>query len=220
MRRRLYTVTVQTTSSNLNTTSISQTARLNSSVQHHTVRGPSATRHGGNNSGSGGGSSMPSATTTATNITGNSSANNSNMETSQPATIPTTTTTGYTANGNHTGSSTWSSASQTNQSNVMNVKRTQTRSSPVKQISDIIKLDKPCDEWQCYLIIGIISVLCYTNSLPGEFVHDDIPAITLNRDVLGTSSIINLLRNDFWGTPMSDIGSHKSYRPLTVLSFR
>lgn len=26
--------------------------------------------------------------------------------------------------------------------------------------------------------------------------------------------------NDFWGTPLSDPESHKSYRPLTVLSFR
>lgn len=29
-----------------------------------------------------------------------------------------------------------------------------------------------------------------------------------------------LLRNDFWGTPLWDTGSHGSWRPLSVLSFR
>ena len=31
---------------------------------------------------------------------------------------------------------------------------------------------------------------------------------------------MELLRNDFWGTPMHIEGSHKSYRPLTVATFR
>ena len=30
----------------------------------------------------------------------------------------------------------------------------------------------------------------------------------------------NLMFNDFWGTPLTHSGSHKSYRPLCVLSFR
>ncbi|XKL65096.1 hypothetical protein PGB90_005182 [Kerria lacca] len=71
-----------------------------------------------------------------------------------------------------------------------------------------------------YVIVIVISVFCYLNSLDGDFVHDDIPAISLNPDVLGTTSIIQLCRDDFWGTPMSDVNSHKSYRPLTVLTFR
>lgn len=29
-----------------------------------------------------------------------------------------------------------------------------------------------------------------------------------------------MLKNDFWGTPLNDSGSHGSYRPLCVLSFR
>ncbi|RWS11468.1 putative smile protein-like protein, partial [Dinothrombium tinctorium] len=57
------------------------------------------------------------------------------------------------------------------------------------------------------------------NSLNGEFVHDDIVAITKNPDVVAKSNIIQLLNNDFWGKPMSDFDSHKSYRPLTTLSF-
>lgn len=31
---------------------------------------------------------------------------------------------------------------------------------------------------------------------------------------------MSLLQNDFWGTPLSDTGSHGSYRPLCVMSFR
>ena len=30
----------------------------------------------------------------------------------------------------------------------------------------------------------------------------------------------SVFSNDFWGLPLSDPESHKSYRPLTVLSFR
>ena len=32
--------------------------------------------------------------------------------------------------------------------------------------------------------------------------------------------MLSLFRNDFWGTPLTHSGSHKSYRPLCVLSFR
>lgn len=31
---------------------------------------------------------------------------------------------------------------------------------------------------------------------------------------------MNLLENDFWGTPLSDTGSHGSYRPFCVFTFR
>ena len=33
-------------------------------------------------------------------------------------------------------------------------------------------------------------------------------------------SIFNLLRNDFWGQDIKLVDSHKSFRPVTVLSFR
>lgn len=45
-------------------------------------------------------------------------------------------------------------------------------------------------------------------------------AIKTNPDVLPTTPISQLLWDDFWGTPLTHSGSHKSYRPLTVLSFR
>uniref|UniRef100_A0A336M937 CSON013568 protein n=1 Tax=Culicoides sonorensis TaxID=179676 RepID=A0A336M937_CULSO len=76
------------------------------------------------------------------------------------------------------------------------------------------------DDWRIYLFIAVIAIGCYLNGIHGDFVHDDIPAITMNKDVLGATPITHVFRNDFWGTPMSDINSHKSYRPLTTLSFR
>ncbi|XP_055629999.1 protein O-mannosyl-transferase TMTC1-like [Toxorhynchites rutilus septentrionalis] len=75
-------------------------------------------------------------------------------------------------------------------------------------------------DWRVYLFVGLIAVLCYLNGVQGDFVHDDIPAITVNKDVLGYSPISQVFRNDFWGTPMADLSSHKSYRPLTTLTFR
>uniref|UniRef100_A0A182FV68 Uncharacterized protein n=1 Tax=Anopheles albimanus TaxID=7167 RepID=A0A182FV68_ANOAL len=74
--------------------------------------------------------------------------------------------------------------------------------------------------WCMYPLVGLIAALCYLNGIHGDFVHDDVPAITLNKDVLGLSPVGQVFRNDFWGTPMADLSSHKSYRPLTTLTFR
>ncbi|XP_054259465.1 protein O-mannosyl-transferase TMTC1-like [Macrosteles quadrilineatus] len=71
-----------------------------------------------------------------------------------------------------------------------------------------------------YLAVAGLATACYTNALYGEFVHDDVVAVSRNPDVLGSSSVYQLLRNDFWGTPLVDPRSHKSYRPLTTLTFR
>ena len=51
-------------------------------------------------------------------------------------------------------------------------------------------------------------------------MFDDTAAILNNDDVQTNTPWINLLWNDFWGTPMSSRSSHKSYRPLTVATFR
>ncbi|XP_021045943.1 protein O-mannosyl-transferase TMTC1 isoform X2 [Mus pahari] len=65
------------------------------------------------------------------------------------------------------------------------------------------------------------SCLCYGRSLRGEFVHDDVWAIVNNPDVRpGTPLRWAIFANDFWGKGLADSTSHKSYRPLCVLSFR
>lgn len=79
-----------------------------------------------------------------------------------------------------------------------------------------------CDENlnEFYVVLVIVTIVCYWNGLNGDFVHDDIPAITMNKDVLALHPATALFKNDFWGTRMSDASSHKSYRPLTTVSFR
>ena len=45
-------------------------------------------------------------------------------------------------------------------------------------------------------------------------------AILQNDDIRPNAPLANLLVNDFWGTPLSHSGSHKSFRPLTTATFR
>ena len=73
---------------------------------------------------------------------------------------------------------------------------------------------------KCGVAPAGLAVLIYLNSLSGELVHDDVFAIKENEDVRPRSPFSNLLKNDFWGEPMTSPTSHKSYRPLTVLTFR
>ncbi|MBN3304077.1 TMTC3 protein, partial [Amia calva] len=69
------------------------------------------------------------------------------------------------------------------------------------------------------LLMGVV-VACYWNSLYCGFVFDDVSAILDNKDLRPSTPLKNLFQNDFWGTPMAEERSHKSYRPLTVLTFR
>ena len=66
----------------------------------------------------------------------------------------------------------------------------------------------------------LLCIFTYWNSLGCELVFDDITAIVENKDLRGHTPWRNLFANDFWGTPMSKEQSHKSYRPLTVITFR
>lgn len=76
-------------------------------------------------------------------------------------------------------------------------------------------------DWLPRLIPPALAVGVYCNSLGGDFVHDDLSAITGNRDITDpTVGTWDFLYNDFWGTSLLDPRSHKSYRPLTVLTFK
>ena len=70
------------------------------------------------------------------------------------------------------------------------------------------------------LICSVIGVLLYINTLDCGYCFDDHSAIEYNKDLLPQTPWKKLLEDDFWGAPMSDIASHKSYRPLTVATFR
>lgn len=70
-------------------------------------------------------------------------------------------------------------------------------------------------------LVSAVSFLTYYNSLWGGFVFDDHRAILTNDDLdAEKSDVWGLFVNDFWGGHMSRSESHKSYRPLTVLSYR
>ncbi|XP_013185890.2 protein O-mannosyl-transferase Tmtc3 [Amyelois transitella] len=69
-------------------------------------------------------------------------------------------------------------------------------------------------------ILVLACILVYHNCLYCGFVFDDISAIKENRDLRPQTPITNIFLNDFWGTPIHKEQSHKSYRPLTVLTFR
>lgn len=65
------------------------------------------------------------------------------------------------------------------------------------------------------------SFLVYANAITCGFVFDDASAIVDNQDLRPhIHPVWQLFLNDFWGTPMSQESSHKSYRPLTVLTYR
>ena len=74
--------------------------------------------------------------------------------------------------------------------------------------------------WNVNIGCFIISCLCYLNSLWGDFCFDDISAIVENQDLRPETPFVNLFQDDFWGTPMHVDGSHRSYRPLTIFTFR
>ena len=69
-------------------------------------------------------------------------------------------------------------------------------------------------------ICALVGSLVFLNSLGLQLCFDDTAAIKDNADLRPNVSWFNLLRNDFWGTEISHRDSHKSYRPLTVATFR
>ena len=71
----------------------------------------------------------------------------------------------------------------------------------------------------CCTIYGI-ALICYWNSADGDFVFDDSEAIVGNSDLEADAGVWLLWQHDFWGDPISSTTSHKSYRPLTVLTFQ
>ena len=70
------------------------------------------------------------------------------------------------------------------------------------------------------LIVFGLAVVCFVNSHDGEFVFDDSEAILSNKDLLPETPVEKIFTHDFWGRKLDSKTSHKSYRPLTVLTYR
>lgn len=69
------------------------------------------------------------------------------------------------------------------------------------------------------LYITFVSSIPFMFSLQGDFVFDDSEAIVKNKDI-SSDSWLQPFFNDFWGTNIRSNLSHKSYRPLTILTYR
>ncbi|XP_051170754.1 protein O-mannosyl-transferase TMTC2 [Leptopilina boulardi] len=67
---------------------------------------------------------------------------------------------------------------------------------------------------------ALVATALYFNTLYAGFVYDDRRAILTNPDLKPTTEWYKLLENDFWGTPLNEKGSHGSYRPFCVATFR
>ena len=70
------------------------------------------------------------------------------------------------------------------------------------------------------LFCAAVAAAVYASSIWCGFVFDDRLAIVDNPDVQSDASLVGLLFHDFWGKALVKEDSHKSYRPLTILSFR
>ncbi|XP_077683750.1 protein O-mannosyl-transferase TMTC1 isoform X2 [Eretmochelys imbricata] len=79
---------------------------------------------------------------------------------------------------------------------------------------------RPGSSLAAALLLAGLCALCYGSSLRGEFVHDDVWAIVNNPDVRAAAPWAGVFANDFWGKGMAENTSHKSYRPLCVLTFK
>lgn len=77
------------------------------------------------------------------------------------------------------------------------------------------------------LLIILINIFCYLKSAlkAEEFVFDDRVALIENPLIINMKNlnlfklVKELWRRDFWGQPIGSNFSHKSFRPLTTLTF-
>lgn len=79
----------------------------------------------------------------------------------------------------------------------------------------------PLPDWAVALSLVLVGFGVYANTLHAGFTFDDNFAVIGNKDVTDASrSPFDLFLHDFWGQSITSDMSHKSYRPLTVFSFR
>ncbi|XP_043267624.1 protein O-mannosyl-transferase TMTC2 [Venturia canescens] len=103
------------------------------------------------------------------------------------------------------------------------VTKASTNAQQVKRLKPTILAEpRPqCDMDILAVACAIVAAALYYNTLNAGFVYDDRRAILTNPDLLASSPWYPLLlENDFWGTPLRERGSHGSYRPLCVATFR
>jgi hypothetical protein len=70
------------------------------------------------------------------------------------------------------------------------------------------------------LIVAGVAGVCYHNILGNKFAYDDDGTVVQHPFILKETSLSDYFTHDFWGTPMERDDSHKSYRPVTTLTYR
>ena len=73
------------------------------------------------------------------------------------------------------------------------------------------------------LTLSIYAVPLYVSSRTNreEAVLDELHIVSPDHhDINGVTTLQTILTNDYWGRPLTYPASHKSWRPLTILSFR
>ncbi|KAM3727926.1 Protein O-mannosyl-transferase TMTC4 [Dirofilaria immitis] len=69
----------------------------------------------------------------------------------------------------------------------------------------------------CHLMMVTMgAILSFSGNIHGDFVFDDREAIINNRAI---REIGKIFKSDFWGYPIRSSHSHKSYRPITTITF-
>uniref|UniRef100_A0A0M3IIL1 Secreted protein n=1 Tax=Ascaris lumbricoides TaxID=6252 RepID=A0A0M3IIL1_ASCLU len=68
-------------------------------------------------------------------------------------------------------------------------------------------------------LLLVLSTICFSTNISGDFVFDDTEAIVKNPIVRDSNRWLDVLTSDFWGRPIRSEHSHKSYRPITTLTF-
>jgi hypothetical protein len=69
--------------------------------------------------------------------------------------------------------------------------------------------------------VAVVSAAIFVNTLGHDFTVDDESTILTYKAVRDHDGPIGtIFTHDYWGTPMHSADSHKSFRPITTLSFR
>lgn len=70
--------------------------------------------------------------------------------------------------------------------------------------------------------VALISIIAYWDdtALHGKFVYDDAGSVARNVVVSGKVPWTDVWKRDYWGTSMAEPASHKSFRPITTISFK
>ena len=72
-----------------------------------------------------------------------------------------------------------------------------------------------------FVLVGSAAWYTFSNTLGHGYTWDDRSALIGNNDIRPAKQhLAGVWYNDFWGDPMDSEESHKSYRPLTIMSYR